>query len=110
MPIALTYLWHLMRDMRAFICNTVHDSAPIEAPLEEVEQVFEYSNWAFLDAVYEYLEVVYGLKFNVPLGLGFQAGTHWGAKGDDCIVPERKVMRMPPYHMKGVDYSKLETC
>lgn len=107
-PIAATYLWHVMKDMQAFLCNTVHDSVVWEAPDDELEQMYELCNWAFLDAVYEYLEQVYGLKFNVPLGLGFTVGTHWGAKGSDCIIPERKVMRMPPYRMAGVDYSPLE--
>lgn len=107
-PIAIVYLWHVMRHMQAFMCNTVHDSVVWEAPEEELEEMFEICNWAFLDAVYEYLEVVYGLQFNVPLGLGFTVGTHWGAKGSDCVIPERKVMRMPPYRMAGVDYSPLE--
>lgn len=107
-PVAATYLWHVMGDMEAFMSNTVHDSVVSEAPKHELEQLYEYSNWAFLDAVYAYLELVYGLKFNVPLGLGFAAGTHWGAKGDDVVIPERKVMRMPPYRMAGVDYSALE--
>ena len=107
-PIAVVYLWHVMKGMQAFMCNTVHDSVVWEAPDEELEQMFELCNWAFLDAVYEYLEIVYGLQFNVPLGLGFTVGTHWGAKGSDCVIPERKVMRMPPYRMSGVDYSPLE--
>lgn len=107
-PIAVTYLWHVMKEMQAFLSNTVHDSVVFEAPDEELEQMYELCNWAFLDAVYEYLELVYGLQFNVPLGLGFTVGTHWGAKGSDCIIPERKVMRMPPYRMDGVDYSPLE--
>lgn len=107
-PIAVTYLWHIMRDMDTFLSNTVHDSVVWEAPEEELEEMYEKCNWAFLDAVYEYLEQVYQLKFNVPLGLGFTVGTHWGAKGSDCIIPERKVMQMPPYRMKGVDYSSLE--
>lgn len=107
-PIAITYLWHIMKDMQAFMTNTVHDSVVWEAPDEELEQMYELCNWAFLDAVYEYLEQVYGLQFNVPLGLGFTVGTHWGAKGSDCVIPERKVMRMPPYQMSGVDYSPLE--
>jgi DNA polymerase I len=107
-PIAVTYLWHVMKDMQAFLCNTVHDSVVFESPDEELEQMYDLCNWAFLDAVYEYLELVYGLQFNVPLGLGFAVGTHWGAKGSDCVIPERKVMRMPPYRMAGVDYSPLE--
>lgn len=107
-PIAVTYLWYVMADMQAFLCNTVHDSVVFETPVEEVEAMYELCNWAFLDAVYAYLELVYGLQFNVPLGLGFTVGTHWGAKGSDCVVPERKVMKLPPYRMKGVDYSPLE--
>lgn len=107
-PVAVTYLWHVMKDMQAFLSNTVHDSAVFEAPDEELDEMYELCNWAFLDAVYAYLEEVYGLQFNVPLGLGFTVGTHWGAKGSDCIIPERKVMKMPPYLMKGVDYSPLE--
>ena len=123
-PIAVVATWHLLHalGMEAFINNTVHDSEIIEAPEHELEQVYEIGKWCFLWWVYTYLEEVYGIEFNVPLGVGFQAGSHWGEADAPPFTPSRHeqefltvkdgevtVMAVPPKRMDGVDYSRLES-
>ena len=101
-PVAITLLWHLIKDMQCFLVNTVHDSCVLETPPDEVAELHSISKWSFLDGVYDYLEEVYHLDFNVPLGVGFEAGPHWG-EGE-----ETKTSKVPRVHMAGVDYSRLK--
>lgn len=102
-PIAAVYLWHLMRDMRAFLVNTVHDSVIAELPRDEVLEFAELSKLAFTKFVYFYLDAVYNVQFNVPLGIGVKIGSHWG-KGTEV-----KIAPMPPFKMEGIDYTDLTT-
>jgi DNA polymerase I-like protein with 3'-5' exonuclease and polymerase domains len=83
-PIAVVYMWHTMkvRGLRSFLVNTIHDSAIAEIHPEEVDVMREIGQDCFTTKVYHYLEVVYGIKFNVPLGTGFKAGSHW-ATGEE---------------------------
>jgi DNA polymerase I-like protein with 3'-5' exonuclease and polymerase domains len=91
--IAITYLWHWMHEagMQGFMVNTVHDSVVCEIPPEEQELLLELSVKAFTEDVYKYLDTVYNIQFNVPLGLGFKAGEHW-SEGKEI-----KVQVDPPY-------------
>lgn len=81
-PIALVYFWHGLAsrglDGSCYLVNTVHDSVACEIHPDAVEEVGELAKESFTLRVYEYLEKVYGLKFNVPLGIGMKVGTHWG--------------------------------
>lgn len=102
-PIAITYLWHAMKDMESFLVNTIHDSAIAESPPEEHEKLREYNKYAFTTLVYYYLKEVYGVEFNVPLGVGCKVGEHWGTGEELKCVP------LPYYSMEGIDYSQLES-
>jgi hypothetical protein len=54
--------------------------------------------------VYHYLKEVYGVEFNVPLGIGVKIGTpNWGTGKEVKCVP------LPPYDMEGIDYTQLIT-
>ena len=105
--------------MQTFLVNTVHDSVIAESPEDELEELYEISKWTFLWWVYEFLDTVYDLQFNVPLGVGYQAGDYWGG-GDLHFQPsqydaevvdidggEIVVTAIPPIRMEGVDYSSL---
>lgn len=102
-PIAIVYMWHLMKDMLAFLVNTVHDSVIAELPPEEVDEFRECSKYAFTYLTYHYLKEVYDVEFNVPLGIGVKIGKNWG-KGE-----ELKCVPLPPYRMEGIDYKELIT-
>lgn len=122
-PIALVAVWHILKakEMRTFLNNTVHDSVIAESPDDELEELYEISKWSFLWWVYEFLDKVYGLEFNVPLGVGYQAASHWSGGDALTFKPSRyedevlkvdggevTVTAIPPVRMEGVDYSKLE--
>ena len=96
-PVAVRVLWSRLRgrdDVR--IVNTVHDSAILEVAPEAVEFVREQSILAFGEDVYKYLDTVYGMKFEVPLGCGVTVGTHWseGAEESYNIWPNGKMERV----------------
>lgn len=81
-PIALVYLWHRigsgpLKD-KCFIVNTVHDSAPCEVHPDVKDEFIETAKQCFTHDVFNYLETVYGMDFNVPLGVGLKIGERWG--------------------------------
>lgn len=94
-PIALTYLWHALREagLRSFIVNTIHDSAVLEVHPDEVEEVRKIAVKCFTTDVYNYLEMVYNIHFNVPLGTGFKAGKYW-TEGEEIVEAVA-----PPYKL-----------
>lgn len=93
-PIGVVYFWHYLRALGAqmFLVNTVHDSLEVELPPEEQELFQEIATECLTSRVYEYLDTVYHMQFNVPLGCGIKVGSHWG-EGDK----ETKVDVPPPW-------------
>ena len=81
-PIAVTYLWHRMRDsnLKSFITNTIHDSAIKEVCPDEVEKTRELSYQAFTADVYNYLKKIFNIDFTVPLDAETVGYVHWGDK------------------------------
>ena len=79
-PVSLTYLYWRCKllGLRVKFVNTVHDSVVALVHHEDVEEYVEAARLAFLDDTYTYLDAVYGLQMNVPLGLGVKVGEHWG--------------------------------
>jgi DNA polymerase I-like protein with 3'-5' exonuclease and polymerase domains len=79
-PIAIVYTWHNMQaaELNSFIFNTVHDSVIIERHPEEKEKLDEIILDAFGTSCYNYLNEVYNVQFNVPLGCGIKSGSNWG--------------------------------
>jgi len=81
-PIAVTFFWQRVKaaglEDKIIIVNTIHDSIICEIHPDVQEQYKEISIQAFTFDVYEYLEKVYGVKFDwVPLGVGVTIGEHW---------------------------------
>jgi DNA polymerase I-like protein with 3'-5' exonuclease and polymerase domains len=62
---------------RVVIVNTVHDSIVVEVEPTALDEFKQQAILAFTVDVYEYLEQVYHLKMNVPLGCGIKAGEFW---------------------------------
>lgn len=81
-PIALVYLWHGIHeaglDDDVYIVNTVHDSAVCEIRPEAVDRFTTLAKKCFTLDVYNFLDRVYSIDFNVPLGVGLKIGSHWG--------------------------------
>lgn len=100
-PIAMVHLWHRIRanNLQARIVNTVHDSSPMEHPPEETEAVRSLAIQCFTFDVYEYLDKVYDIDFNVPLGCGIKTGVRWSAP--DSEEMEVNVERNGEFWYKG---------
>lgn len=81
-PIAVTYLWTYFKvlGLKSFLTNTIHDSAISEVELSEKDVVKSLYEKAFVKDVYNYLEDVYDITFNVPLAVDFGVGTFWSVK------------------------------
>jgi DNA polymerase I len=92
-PIGVTILWHKMKalGMQSFLVNTVHDSAIAELCPGEEEQFRTLGQAAMTSDTYEYMEKVYGIRFNLPLGTGCEWGEHW-SEGEEV-----KYQLRPPY-------------
>ena len=92
-PIAVYYFWLELRkrNLRSFIVNTIHDSVILEVHPEEIEIIKEISVDAFTHKVYNYLDEVYNLDFNVPLGVGIKFAKHWSEGEEISITVERDI-------------------
>ena len=99
-PIALTYLWHRLRANApdVIIFNTIHDSVLASCPPDMVQSFSSLGIQSFTLDVYYYLERVYGLDFNVPLGAGIAVGKRWN--GDITTEIELNVERDGSYWVK----------
>jgi DNA polymerase-1 len=86
-PIAVVYLWHRIRAQGSEIelINTVHDSAIAEIPPGEEEMWQRLSVQAFTLDVYDFLENVYKIDFDVPLGVESGAGSRWNSEDTESI-------------------------
>lgn len=81
-PVGVTYQWHRMKaaKMKSFLVNTIHDSSIGEVHPEEKDQYAEIGEQAFVHDVIKYLDVVYGINFEVPLEAEMSFGRWWGEK------------------------------
>lgn len=80
-PLTLILLWHAIAGMQSEILNTIHDSILAEVPENEIDK---YKR-CLIDCtvrVTELLRKIYGVDFNVPLGVGVKVAEHWG-EGDE---------------------------
>ncbi len=100
-PIAVTYLWHRadVNDKMITLFNTVHDSVTGEFPPESSALWKQLGVQCFTTDTYSYLERVYGMDFNVPLGVGISIGTRW--ESPDATEWEANVERDGTYWVKG---------
>jgi hypothetical protein len=91
-PISLTYLYWRGRlnGVRGKLVNTIHDSGVGLIHKDEVGTYKAICQEAFFADTYFYLDKVYGLDFDFPLGLGFKAGAHWGEGVEEKFTGKRK--------------------
>ena len=77
---ALRLLWDALADgaYNARIVSTIHDSILLEVPEAEVARVGDLLHNCMIDGVYEYLERIYGIHYNLPLRIDVNVGTYWG--------------------------------
>lgn len=95
-PIAVTLLFWSIKQagLRAYVVNTVHDSVSVECHKDDVQALRALAEEAFIEGTYKYLRDVYGISFNLPLGIAFTAGSHWGV-GDEITVTRPSTLTPP---------------
>lgn len=102
-PIAVVYFWHRTRldgdDWK--LKNTVHDSLICDIPNDEetLDKFKRRGLQSFTLDVYRYMEEIYGIKMDVPLGAGFKIGKRWN--GDTTHEDEINVEPNGFYWRKG---------
>lgn len=89
MPIAITLLYKMCKEsgLTVKLVNTIHDSVIAYVRDDELDRYRELCNKAFTSELRDYLNMFYGIDFNVPLGCGFTPGRHWG-EGDEQLYDE----------------------
>lgn len=79
-PIVLVALWKRLRGWDVKFVLTVHDSIVFEVgPDVDRRALYKIIARAFTRDVYDFLELVYGYTFRVPLGCGVKEGPVWGS-------------------------------
>ena len=77
---AVQLLWHALRKagLQSFMVATIHDSIILEVHPDEVEQVRELAVDIMENKVVSYIEKLYNIKVDVPLGIvEAEYGEHW---------------------------------
>jgi len=90
-PIAITSLYRRCKEagLDVKFVNTIHDSVIVyfldDGPTEVALRKF--ASEAFTTDVYAHLEMLYGIKFDVPLGMEMVAGDHW-SEGEEWVYDD----------------------
>jgi DNA polymerase I-like protein with 3'-5' exonuclease and polymerase domains len=98
--IALVYLWHGIREQGleqdVFIVNQVHDSSPCEVRIGKEQEFTDLAKRCYTADVYTYMSKVYGLDFDLPLGVGIKIGDHWGTGEEQSfdVYPDGREVRV----------------
>lgn len=88
-PIAICQLYKTCKSagLRARFVNTVHDSVICYVHKKDMEQFLQIASHCFTTHVYEYLHALYGIEFDVPLGMEAVYGQHWN-EGEEFIYDD----------------------
>jgi DNA polymerase I-like protein with 3'-5' exonuclease and polymerase domains len=78
MFLTLVLIWHLTKDLRCDIVNTIHDSVVAEVDEIDLDRYKQIVIDCFTTEIVWLMERLYGMKLKVPLGCEIKAGTHWG--------------------------------
>jgi len=82
-PVSLVYTFWRSKDLRVVLTNTVHDSVVAEVHKDDVDEYRKVVVTSWLADTYRYIDVVYGRKMWVPLGIGMKVAPHWGDTKDE---------------------------
>ncbi len=85
-PIAIVSLYKRCKEGRVDVkfVNTVHDSIICYVHKDNIASFLNCASKAFTSDVYEHLSFMYGIEFDVPLGMEAVYGSHW-SKGTEYI-------------------------
>jgi DNA polymerase I-like protein with 3'-5' exonuclease and polymerase domains len=84
-PLVLVLTWHRVAELGDDECslvNTIHDSIIAEVEPKSLDKYTRIIVDCFTQDIYELVEAIYGIRIDVPLGVGIKAGSFWG-DGDE---------------------------
>jgi DNA polymerase I-like protein with 3'-5' exonuclease and polymerase domains len=81
-PLTLVLVWHLTKDLKCDIVNTIHDSIVAEVDKTDLDNYKQIVINCFSREILWLMERLYGMVLKVPLGVDIKAGTHWGEVSD----------------------------
>ena len=80
-PIAIVALYKRCKEEKldVIFVNTIHDSVIVYLRYDpaNIAAFKRAAEWAFTTAVYDHLQLFYGIEFDVPLGMEMVTGDHW---------------------------------
>jgi DNA polymerase-1 len=88
-PLTLVLLWHRIEHLPCFIVNTIHDSIILEFDENCLDSLMESVIECYTIDVYRMLRSIYGIKFDIPLGVEWKSAEHWG-EGKGALYDPRK--------------------
>jgi DNA polymerase I-like protein with 3'-5' exonuclease and polymerase domains len=79
MPLVLVCIWHRISSLGddALVINTVHDSHVADVAEHALAEYKRIVVQAFTVDIYPLMEKLYGIKLDVPLGVGIKTAKHW---------------------------------
>ena len=80
-PLCLVLVWHgvaSLGDSKCLLVNTVHDSVIAELDPSAYAAYRDIVVQAFTKDIYTLLDRIYGIKFDVQLGVELKTGPYWG--------------------------------
>ncbi len=100
-PIGLIYTWHYLRalGLNSFLVNTIHDSVVGEVPEYETEVFTEVVNRALTSDTFDYLDMVYGVRLVVPLGVEMKSHRFW-AEDEKGVTKKTEYQVDPEVYFK----------
>ena len=83
-PLALTCLWHRLRDagLQSYLVNTVHDSIIAEVHPEEKENYEDLAKKALTTDAKRVMMNLYNYEIKIPLNADIEFRKHWGETKD----------------------------
>lgn len=90
MPLVLCLIWHRLGGLgdSATIVNTIHDSIIADVADEALAEYKRVVVECFTRDIYPLLDRLYGIKFDVPLGVGVKAGEFWSEGQEQKYEPK----------------------
>jgi DNA polymerase I-like protein with 3'-5' exonuclease and polymerase domains len=88
-PIAICALYRRVKELGLDVqfVNTIHDSVICYVAEADLNLFREEAEQAFTTDVYEHLSLVYGIEFDVPLGMEMVAGDYWN-EGTETVFDD----------------------
>lgn len=90
-PLVLVMIWHRVAHLEEMLrlVNTIHDSVVAELDPRVRAEYTRIVVECFTEDIYELLQSIYGIEFDVPLGVGLKFSSHWADTKDEQKIESK---------------------